>query len=128
MDEPTRLRARSWRQKFKDALRGTRRAVRRESSFFVHLFAACAVLAAALALGATLAEWCLLVLCICGVLTAEMFNTAFETLAKAVDREYNPHLRDALDMGSGAVLLAALGASAVGAIIFIHRLASLLGW
>ena len=53
------------------------------------------------------------------VLVAEMLNTAMEVLAKAVDPDVNPHVRDALDIGSAAVLLAAAGAVVVGGIVFL---------
>jgi diacylglycerol kinase len=82
---------------------------------------------AAAVLGATLIEWCLLLLCMTVVLTAEMFNSALERLAKAVDRRENSHLAIALDIGSGAVLVAALGAALVGAIVLLSRWAIFLG-
>jgi diacylglycerol kinase len=37
-------------------------------------------------------------------------------------------LGNSLDIGSAAVLVASVGASIVGAIIFGHRLGILLGW
>lgn len=107
----------SWRRKFRHAFRGQKRGFRGESSFFVHFFAAAAVITAAAALGADRVEWCLLLVCIAGVLTAEMFNSAIEQLAKAIDENYNPHLRDALDIAAGAVLTAAGGAAVVGVVI-----------
>ncbi len=119
---------RSWRQKFSHALRGLKRGVRGQSSFFVHFFVAAMVGAAGLALEATLVDWCLLVLCVAGVLVAEMFNSSLEWLAKAVTNQYDERLRDALDISSGAVLLAAAGAVVVGLIVFLHRLALVVGW
>jgi diacylglycerol kinase len=59
------------------------------------------------------------------VLTAELFNTAVEWLAKAVTRTEDPHIEAALDIASGAVLLAAAGAAIVGLLIFLPRVA---GW
>jgi len=118
----------SWVQKFRCAFRGTKLGVRGESSFFVHFFMAAAVLAAALILQATLVEWCLLILCIGAVLTTEMVNSALERLAKAIDQQQNPQIRDALDIGSGAVLLASICAAIVGAIIFLNRLAMMMNW
>ncbi len=79
-------------------------------------------------LGCGLGEWCLLLLCITGVLTAETFNTALERMAKAVTSDHDSNIGDALDISSAAVLLAALGSSAVGLAIFGRRVAVLLGW
>jgi diacylglycerol kinase len=121
-------RRRTWHDKFRDALRGCRRGIRGQSSFFVHFFAAAAVVAAGVALEVDLVQWCLLALCIAGVLAAEMFNSALEHLARAVKRDRDAELGLALDIGSGAVLLAAAGAATVGAIVFGHRLGVLVGW
>ena len=115
-----------WRKKFRNAFRGAKRGVRGQSSFFVHFFVAAAVIAAAAVLDVPLVEWCLLLLCITIVLVAEMFNSALEWLAKAIDPKHNPHLAEALDIGSAAVLIASIGATIVGAIIFLHRLRVLL--
>jgi diacylglycerol kinase len=119
---------RTWWAKFRDALIGLKLGVRGQSSFFVHVFAAAAVIVVATVLGCTLVEWCLLLLCIAGVLTAEMLNSALESMAKAITEEHNPHLAVALDVGSAAVLLASTAAAIVGTLIFVHRLGLLLGW
>jgi diacylglycerol kinase len=119
---------RSWACKFRDAFRGVKEGVHGQSSFLAHFFVAAAVIAAGIVLGVSLVEWCLLVLCIAGVLTAEMLNSALESMAKAVTGEVDPHLGNSLDIGSAAVLTASIGASIVGAIIFGHRAGMLLGW
>ena len=107
----------SWRRRFRDAFRGQKRSFRGESSYFIHFFAAAMVVVAAAALGADRVEWCLLLMCITMVLAAEMFNSSIERMAKAVDENYNPHLRDALDIGAGAVLTTSLGAAIIGVVI-----------
>ena len=80
------------------------------------------VIAAALAMGMTLVEWAILLVCVTAVLTAEMFNSALESLARALDKSSNPHIRDALDIASAAVLVCAVGAAVVGALIFLRKL------
>jgi diacylglycerol kinase len=94
----------------------------------VHLIATAAVVGTAIALGASRLEWCVLVLCITAVLAAELFNTGIEQLARAVTSEHNDRVRDALDISSGGVLLTAIGAVAVGSLVFVHRLGCLLDW
>ncbi len=118
----------SWPRKFRCAGRGLVRGVKLQRSYWLHLTAAVAVIVAAALLSANLVEWCLLVLSIVAVLAAELFNTAIEHLARAVTREQNEEIRDALDTSSGAVLLAAIGAAAVGTIVFAHRLGCALGY
>lgn len=119
---PTNHKARAWIQKFRHAIRGVRMGMRGQSSFAVHLFMAALVAAAGAVLRPNLVEWYVLALCIAMVLGAEMFNSALEGMAKAISREQDPHLADALDMGSAAVLIVALGAAAVGAAVFLTRL------
>ena len=113
---------RSWVDKFRDAFRGVGIGVRGQSSFLVH--AICAIVVVALAVPARLLawQWCVLLLCVVIVLVSEMFNTSLEAMAKAFDSQYHPHLRDALDIASGAVLLAAGGAVVVGSIVFANAL------
>jgi diacylglycerol kinase len=113
---------RTWREKFRDAFRGIGCGMRGQSSFRVHVFVAVVVIVAAGVLHAELWEWCVLLLCIAGVLTAEMFNSALEHMAKVVEDKQNPQLADALDTGSAAVLFASIGAAVVGVIVFIHRI------
>jgi diacylglycerol kinase len=119
---------RSWAERFRDAFRGIKAGVRGQSSFFVHFFVAAAVIAAATVLQVDLCEWCLLVLCIAGVMTAEMFNSSLESMAKAITGERDPHLGNSLDIAAAAVLVASIGAAIIGTIIFTHRLGVLLGW
>lgn len=128
MREEEPMQDRSWRRKFHCAFRGVKRGMRGESSFFVHLFAAAAVVVTAAAFNADRYEWSLLGLCIALVFTAEMFNSAIEHLAKAIDKNFNPHLRDALDIAGGAVLIASIGAAALGTAILGRLLSSALGW
>jgi diacylglycerol kinase (ATP) len=126
MNDPSPRASRTWAAKFRDAFRGVAMAVRRSSSFAVHLLVAALVIAAAAALDLERLEWCILSGCIAAVLAAETLNSALESLARAVSDQYHPRLRDALDMGSGAVLLAAIGAAVLGAMIFLPRLLALL--
>jgi diacylglycerol kinase len=109
-------------------MRGVGWAVRTQVNFVIHLAAAAAVVVAAFWLEATLVEWCVLILCIGIVLAAELFNTALEHMARAVTREHNEEIRNALDVSAGAVLIAATGAAITGAAIFIHRLGLRLEW
>ena len=116
---------RSWSRKFADAFRGLSRAVRSQSSFGVHLWMATAVVAAGAMLRVSAVEWCLLLCAIGLVLMAEIFNTAIESLARGPGSRRHPRLRDALDMASGGVLVAAVTATVIGLFVFGPRLLSL---
>jgi diacylglycerol kinase len=119
---------RSWPRKFRCAFQGVATGIRGQSSFFVHLSSAALVVIAAVLLGVTWVQWCLLVLCITVVLAAEMMNSALERLAKSIDRSENNHVAAALDIASGAVLMAAIGAAVVGTIVFVVRIGQLGDW
>ncbi len=110
-----------WATKFKHAFRGVRAGVWGQSSFLVHLPVAVVVVLSAAWLRCSLCEWGLLLLCITCVVAFELFNSSVECLARAISTERNAELADALDIASGAVLIAALGASLVGLLILGNR-------
>ena len=113
------FRPKTWIGKFACAFRGLWVGVRGQSSFAVHLPVAVGVLAIATWRGVTWTDWLLITLCIAVVLSAELFNTAIELLARAITSEYNPHVRDALDVASGAVFAAVIAAATVGVAVLL---------
>ena len=119
-DEPFRLT--TWQQKFVVAGRGIKIAVVQEKSFVFHFAVTAAVLVAGVALGISRWEWCIIVLAIMAGLSTELLNTSIEHLAKAITRETDPHIRDALDIASGAVTLIALGATVLGLLVIGNAL------
>jgi diacylglycerol kinase len=116
----------TWRAKFHDAFKGVKLGVRGHSSFFVHFFFAALVMAAALVFRCGAIEWCLLLGCIGLVLTAELFNSAIETLVRGLDPSQRPRVQGALDIAAGAVFLASMTAAVIGSIVFLCRLAAFL--
>jgi diacylglycerol kinase len=116
---------RTWSKKFAGAFRGIRLGCAGQSSFAVHFVCAILVVVAAALLRFHPVQWSLLTLCIFGVLTAELMNSALETISRAVDRRHNAFLADGLDMASGAVLASAIGAVVVGLLLFGQRIVEL---
>ncbi len=117
-----RRRRRPWRDKFRFALRGLKLGIRGHSSFAVHFFFTALVLAAAALLVRDPLEWCLLLGCIGLVLTAELFNSAVETLVRGLDEATRQRVWPCLDIAAGAVLLASVTAAVVGAVVFLRHL------
>jgi len=113
----------AWVCRFGYALRGVAIALISESNFWVYGLFLAATIAAGAWLEISAHRWCLVVLSAAMVVVAEMFNTAIEHLAKAITRERRPEIRDALDVASGAVLLASIGAATVGVIAVAWPLA-----
>ncbi|HEV7279834.1 MAG TPA: diacylglycerol kinase [Pirellulaceae bacterium] len=127
-DEPSRpFRRRPWdlRRKFADAFRGIVVGMQGQSSFGVHFLAAVVVVIAGALLECERWEWIALAAAIGIVFVAELFNSAFESLARAITPEENERVRDALDMAAGAVFLASLVAAAMGAIVFVPKLVAI---
>lgn len=118
---------RSWKAKFQDALRGVKYGIRGHSSFFVHFFFTALVVAAAVVLGCGPISWGILLFCIGLVLTAELFNSAIETLYQGLDERGKVRSRRALDIAAGAVLFASITAAVVGGFIFLYKLGQMFG-
>lgn len=119
---------RRWRDKFREAYRGMKRGIRGHSSFSVHFFAAAGAVAACVAIDCRVGEWCLILLCIGFVLTAELFNSSIETLFHGLDADTKSRWNGCLDIAAGAVLMASLFAALVGAIVFVNRFGELMRW
>jgi len=100
------------------ALSGILRMVRCQHNAWVHAAATLAVLAAAVLLRISPADWCWIILAISIVWTAEALNTAFEFLADAASPSFHPLVRDAKNVAAGAVLLTAIAAAVIGGIVF----------
>jgi diacylglycerol kinase len=67
-------------------------------------------------------EWLALVFAIGLVFVAEGFNSAIEIDMDLTSPEYHPYAKDTKDVAAGAVLLAVIVATIVGAIIFLPKL------
>lgn len=117
---------RRWRAKFGDAFRGVKLGIRGHSSFFVHFFFTTLAVAAGLVLGCNLLEWCLVLGCIGAVLTAELFNSAIETLVRVLDEPTRARAKPSLDIAAAAVLFASGTALLVGGLVFVARFVALL--
>lgn len=70
-------------------------------------------------------EWTFLVVAIAMVIVSEMFNTAIEFLTDIVKPEIHPQAKKVKDVAAGAVLVASMGASAIGLIIFLPKILNL---
>lgn len=117
---------RNWISKFQDALRGFGAACSEGQSFVVHFSFVVAVLLCGIFFQVTSTEWCVLVVCMAAVLTAETFNSALESLAKSITSEHDEHVGRALDMAAGAVLMMSIGSAVAGFVIFVPYLLKLL--
>ena len=106
-----------WVAKFRNAFYGIAKGVREQNSFYVHIPIALTAILLSILVQVEWIELTIVILCIGVVLACELLNSALEKLAKCITKEFDKHIRDALDIASGAVLIASLMAVAAGSAI-----------
>lgn len=122
------LNAKHWSSKFRNAFRGLRVGIYGQSSFYVHFVASALVILFGVFLRVSPLEWCVLLLCMSSVVSAELFNSALEHCAKAITRDFDDHIRNALDIASAAVLIPSIFSVLIGISIFLFRFGLWFGW
>ena len=116
---------------FRHAAVGIWFVVRSQHNAWLHAIATGLALVLAIALSIaveplSVGQWCDLVIAIVLVWVAETFNTGLEVLAAAITSERHPIVKIAKDVAAAAVLMSALGAFAVGCLLFVPRLWALI--
>lgn len=106
---------------FKYAFAGIWIMLKSQHNAWLHACATVVVCVAGIFFHISTAEWCLIVLAIMAVWTAEALNTAFEFLADAASPDFHPLVQNAKDVAAGAVLISAAGSLLIGLLIFVPR-------
>ena len=109
---------RDFRMSLKNALFGIYAAFRTERNMRFHFAIANLIVIFAYFYKLARFEWALLMLAICGVMVAELFNTAIEKAVDTATKEYNENARIAKDVAAGAVLFTAFFAVLIGFFLF----------
>lgn len=104
------------------ALKGLKHFFRNEKHAQIHLIATVLVLIAGFILNVNTVEWCILLVCIALVLSAEAFNSSIEQLTDITSPEKKPKAGLVKDLAAGAVLITALLAAIIGLIIFLPKI------
>ena len=107
---------------FSYAFKGVYRLIRHEAHALIHLIAAACVVAAGFVWKISAIEWCMVIICIGMVFSAEGFNTAIEKLADRISLQHSPLIGAAKDIAAGAVLFTAIASLIVGLIIFLPKI------
>lgn len=108
------------------ALRGIADMLRSQQNAWIHAAATLVVCGLGLLLRLPRLEWCLIVLAIVAVWTAEALNTAIEFLTDVASPEFHPLAARAKDVAAAAVLITSLGAAGIGLLVLGPRLLLLL--
>jgi len=103
---------------FKFALNGIRLIFKSGPNFIIQLIIAFITLSAGIYFQIRATEWTIILICIGGVLSAEIFNTAIEKMVDHLSPEKNKYAGEIKDLAAGAVLLFAIITAIIGIIIF----------
>ena len=103
---------------FRYAARGVVALLRSQHNAWIHAVASVAVVGLGFFVGLSRVEWCLVVLAMTAVWSAEAVNTAIEALCDVASPDLHPLVERAKDVAAAAVLLAAVGAVVVGLLVF----------
>lgn len=95
--------------------------LQRESHFKIHIIVSCVVIIFGTAFRINATEWAIVSICIGGVLTAEAFNSAIETICDLVMPSRHPLVKRIKDISAGAVLMAASASALAGLFIFVPK-------
>jgi diacylglycerol kinase (ATP) len=109
---------------FNYAFEGIIHVLRTQRNMRIHFVVAVVVLVFAIVADVTKLELIALLLAIAFVLIAEMINTAIEAAIDVATTSFDPMAKLAKDIASGAVLIAAINAVAVGYLVFSGKTAS----
>lgn len=111
---------------FRYAFEGIGTLMRTQRNARIHCAVMAAVIAAGLFFSITALEWCAVIICIGGVLMAESLNSAVEFVCDKACPERDPLIKHAKDLGAAAVLIFTFAAIAVGLIIFLPKISTLI--
>jgi diacylglycerol kinase len=94
----------------------------KEKNFIIHNLVSICVIIFGIILNISLIEWCIIILCIGVVLTAELINTTIENIVNELSPQQSIFAKNTKDIAAGAVLIAAITAAIIGSIIYIPKL------
>ena len=100
--------------------------VKNEHNSRIHFLAAIIAITMGIILKINTYEWSLLIIVIGIVFLTELLNSSLETLADAVNPEWNEKIRKVKDYAAAAVLISAIISIIVGAFIFIPKILELI--
>ena len=123
----TKYKKQNFSSTFKNARKGMRLTLKSERNLRIHLFVASLVLVSAYCLNFSINEFCILLLTIAGVISAEMFNSAIEFSLDAIfHNKFNIMVGMAKDIAAGAVMIVTISAVLIGVLLFAPPLIQLI--
>lgn len=111
---------------FKYAIEGLVSSFKTERNMKIHIMAMIIVIALGIFMKLNKIEWCIITIAIVTVISAELFNTAIETVVDMVSPQKNPQAKLVKDIAAAAVLVLAIGAAVIGIIIFGPKIVTII--
>lgn len=122
----TKFKQQGFGSTFRNARKGFRLVIKSEKNIRVHLIVASIVMTAGVLLKFDAIRFCILLLAISSVISAEMLNSAIEfTLDSIYHNKYNRMVGMAKDISAGAVMLCTMISVSIGIILFGKSLVEL---
>ncbi len=91
-------------QSIRCAWQGIKRAFHIEKNFKIYAAIVVVTMLVNLFLGFSAKQYAIYILCVCGVFSAECFNTAIEIMCDFLTEQYEEKIRDAKDIAAAGVL------------------------
>lgn len=112
----------SFRKSFLFAMQGFRTAVRTERNIKVMLAGGVFAIVLGLVVGLDAVSWAVVLLCCGVVISAELLNTAVETVVDLVSPEFHPLAGRAKDIAAAAVWVLSMLVAVVGVIVYANAI------
>lgn len=106
---------------FKYAFKGIVSALLSERNMKLHVNIMALVIIFGFILNISVGEWFVCIICFAIVISAEMFNTAFEQMVDIAMPEKDPRAKFVKDVAAGGVLVTAIASLVIGLIIFVPK-------
>ena len=106
---------------FKYAFQGIVQSFKTERNMKVHILIMLLVIIAGIIFEISQTEWCICIILFAIVISAELFNTAIETVVDMITKEKNEKAKLAKDISAGAVVVTAIASAIIGLIIFVPK-------
>lgn len=107
---------------FKYAFEGLISSFKTERNMKIHILIMILTIIVGMALKISTLEWIICIMLFGIVISAELFNTAIETIVDMITPYRDPKAKLAKDISAGAVLVLAISSVIIGLIIFIPKI------
>lgn len=116
----TKYKSQGFINTFRNARKGMRLSLKSEQNIRIHILAGSVALAAGFFFHFSIIKFCILLLTIVMVISAEMMNSAIEfALDSIYHNKYSKMVGMAKDIAAGAVMIVTVVALMIGALLFV---------